>query len=220
MRLSEIFGNETLIPCNNSRFLNKPPLSEEVVKGKEQRAVQSEIQKRRWVRARSADQSSEEKVGQPTRQGVVDTLARVEQEADRRFTERSTTKYYQVLQRFRGEVLHGGYVGELPSMDKLAIRYGISRVTMKNVLKKLEREGLVSIRQGSGTFVNQRGIESLTSKEPGERLELLPTTFLEALERYRAFFADSNIDKIIKARMVTIIDAQIKLVTDAQRKDP
>ena len=42
----------------------------------------------------------------------------------------------------------------LPSEEKLSIMLGVSRVTLRSVLKELEMEGKVFSRHGSGTYVN------------------------------------------------------------------
>jgi len=44
----------------------------------------------------------------------------------------------------------------LPSEKELARQLGVSRTTVRTALAKLESEGLVTRRQGDGTFVNQR----------------------------------------------------------------
>lgn len=44
----------------------------------------------------------------------------------------------------------------LPTEAELAARYHMSRQTVRHALKVLEEEGLVSRRQGSGTFINGR----------------------------------------------------------------
>ena len=44
----------------------------------------------------------------------------------------------------------------LPSELELSARFGVSRMTVRQALGRLERQGLVTRRQGSGTFVNER----------------------------------------------------------------
>lgn len=43
----------------------------------------------------------------------------------------------------------------LPSERELALRIGVSRVTVRKALQQLVREGVLTARQGSGTFVAQ-----------------------------------------------------------------
>ncbi len=47
----------------------------------------------------------------------------------------------------------------LPSEKKLAEQLGVSRTTIRTALARLEAEGLVTRRQGDGTFVNQHAME-------------------------------------------------------------
>lgn len=42
--------------------------------------------------------------------------------------------------------------GMLPSEQALAVEHGVSRVTVRRALAELEKEGLISRRQGAGTF--------------------------------------------------------------------
>lgn len=75
-------------------------------------------------------------------------------------------KYQQLADVLRGElqriVRQGG--GKLPTESELSQRYRVSRQTVRHALKVLEAEGLVSRRQGSGTFINGRQ-EALNSKQ-------------------------------------------------------
>lgn len=44
---------------------------------------------------------------------------------------------------------------QLPPIKAWAVELGTTRATLSRVLKKLESEGLVTIRQGWGTFVSE-----------------------------------------------------------------
>jgi hypothetical protein len=48
----------------------------------------------------------------------------------------------------------------LPSQSELASRYGVTRETVKSALRVLDRERLIVSRQGSGSFVRDRGTTS------------------------------------------------------------
>jgi GntR family transcriptional regulator len=64
-----------------------------------------------------------------------------------------------VAQRIQ-ELISGGHLGEdgrLPTERELAVRFGVSRTTVRQVLDRLEHEGAVHRRRGrsGGTFVNR-----------------------------------------------------------------
>ncbi len=52
--------------------------------------------------------------------------------------------------------------GRLPSESELATEMGVSRATIRTALAKLGTEGLVSRKQGDGTYVNQRILDVQT----------------------------------------------------------
>lgn len=52
--------------------------------------------------------------------------------------------------------------GRLPSESELAVEMGVSRATIRTALVKLGAEGLVSRKQGDGTYVNQRILDVQT----------------------------------------------------------
>ncbi len=63
--------------------------------------------------------------------------------------------YYQLVERIRGQIRSGKLrEGEkLPSELALSERTGISRMTVRQALAYLAREGLLTVRPGVGTFV-------------------------------------------------------------------
>lgn len=62
-----------------------------------------------------------------------------------------------IAEKLKNDILKGKYKpGEkLPPHDELCEKWGVSRVTLREALKKLELFGLVEIYQGRGTFVIQ-----------------------------------------------------------------
>jgi len=65
-------------------------------------------------------------------------------------------------------------VGErLPTEEALCQRFGISRHTVRDALRKLREEGLVSSRQGAGTTVIRRGGQPLYVQSVSSVEELL-----------------------------------------------
>jgi len=49
--------------------------------------------------------------------------------------------------------------GRIPSESDLADELGVSRTTIRDALSRLENEGTVYRKQGSGTFVNEHGLQ-------------------------------------------------------------
>ncbi|MFT5481837.1 MAG: GntR family transcriptional regulator [Halieaceae bacterium] len=67
--------------------------------------------------------------------------------------------YAQLASALRGEIVGGVFpVGSLlPTEDKLAERFSVSRYTVREALRQLREDGLVSSRRGAGTIVVSPG---------------------------------------------------------------
>lgn len=67
----------------------------------------------------------------------------------------ATPLYVQVATALKEEIVDGLYpVGSLlPTEDKLCDRFGVSRYTVREALRLLREDGLVSSRRGAGTVV-------------------------------------------------------------------
>lgn len=63
--------------------------------------------------------------------------------------------YVQVSRALKEEIVAGAWpVGSLlPTEDELCARFSVSRYTVREALRRLREEGLVSSRQGAGTLV-------------------------------------------------------------------
>ncbi|MDR3517203.1 MAG: GntR family transcriptional regulator [Azospirillaceae bacterium] len=78
---------------------------------------------------------------------------------------------YLQLARHLRRLMQGGQldaVGALPGERDLAESFGVSRVTVRKALHELTNEGLLSQRQGAGTFINpaphvEQRLSTLTS---------------------------------------------------------
>ena len=77
--------------------------------------------------------------------------------------------YYQIELRLREAIEAGQYVPgqRLPTEKVLQQAYGVSRVTIRTALRRLEEDGLISTQRGRGTFVTQQAGE-------GHRIERNP----------------------------------------------
>lgn len=65
-----------------------------------------------------------------------------------------TSMYEQIAAQLREEVLGGAFdpSGKLPSEAELVTRFGVSRVTVRLALGRLEQENVVERKQGKGTY--------------------------------------------------------------------
>lgn len=63
--------------------------------------------------------------------------------------------YVQVMRALRDEIVSGVYPlgSRLPTEDKLCARFSVSRYTIREALRLLREDGLVSSRRGAGTVV-------------------------------------------------------------------
>ena len=74
-----------------------------------------------------------------------------------RFATEEIPLYYQLGTILREQILSGYYApGErLPTEADLVADYGVSRITVRQALKSLEKDGLIRRAAGRGTFVNE-----------------------------------------------------------------
>lgn len=72
-----------------------------------------------------------------------------------RFSHSPVPRYAQLADLMRQRIARGAWLqGErLPSLEELMAEFGVARVTVRQAVDLLAREGLVSPQQGRGTFV-------------------------------------------------------------------
>lgn len=110
--------------------------------------------------------------------------------------------YTQAIQALQELLERGHYKpGEmLPSEDVLAKQLGISRSTLREALGHIETHGLISRRQGIGTFV---GAPVKSGFMGG----------LERLESFRSLAAMAGMDTEVAERQVGVAPATVELAT-------
>jgi GntR family transcriptional regulator len=98
--------------------------------------------------------------------------------------------HHQIFLVMRDQILSGRYGAAelLPTEDDLSKLFGVSRITVRTALARLASSGLISRRQGVGTFVRQRAPQPIRVgiREQRARLEQLSqTTTLKLVEMDR-----------------------------------
>ncbi|GGB30778.1 UTRA domain-containing protein [Virgibacillus dakarensis] len=128
--------------------------------------------------------------------------------------------YLQVIDEVKRDIECGKYKEreKLPSEFQLSKQLGVSRATLREALRILEEENVVTRRHGVGTFVNPKpiyssGIEQLNSvtymikqagKTPGS--EYISTETIEPTEDDRSRFSSKEIRKLAKIERVRTAD--------------
>ena len=80
--------------------------------------------------------------------------------------ERKPSLTEQTKAHIKQRILNGDFEGErIPSETELAQELGVSRTTIRDALSRLENEGVVYRKQGSGTYVNPPGLQIKTRLE-------------------------------------------------------
>ncbi|SHF52927.1 GntR family transcriptional regulator [Ornithinibacillus halophilus] len=124
--------------------------------------------------------------------------------------------YLQVIDHIKRDIESGKYKEKqkLPSEFQLSKDLGVSRATLREALRILEEDNVVTRRHGVGTFVNQKpifssGIEELTSvtdmiknsgKLPGS--QFLSTEIISATDEDCTKFSPTKIHNLIKIERI------------------
>ena len=73
---------------------------------------------------------------------------------------RSPSLTDQVKTHIKEQIVNNEYEGDrIPAETDLANELGVSRTTVRDALSRLENEGVIFRKQGSGTFVNRPGLQ-------------------------------------------------------------
>jgi GntR family transcriptional regulator len=88
-------------------------------------------------------------------------------------------KYAQIADIFRQRIARGVWSRglRLPANEELAAEFGVSRVTIRQAVELLTRDGLVAAQQGRGTFI--------TGTVPQDRWLRVETTLTDLANVYR-----------------------------------
>lgn len=122
--------------------------------------------------------------------------------------------YYQIATDIRRRIASGEWnqTMRLPAEATLAQEYGVSRMTMRQALAELVKDGIVTRRRGSGTFINERppsaSVSSITLP--------LPVTLVRSL---RALGYTPGIE-VLQARVLPVPSPTIADALDIDVGEP
>jgi GntR family transcriptional regulator len=95
-----------------------------------------------------------------------------------------TPAYLQIVDQIKHHMATGRLQPgqQLPTIRQLAADLGVNRNTVARAYKELAREGVISTRQGRGTFVSERPNQLLLARMRREKLgAIFSKPFVEAL---------------------------------------
>src|SRR5687767_14508721 len=77
--------------------------------------------------------------------------------SEKRFVTDAVPLYYQLESVLREKISSGQFASQerIPTETELAVEYGVSRITVRQALSALEKDGLVRRKAGLGTFVSE-----------------------------------------------------------------
>lgn len=127
---------------------------------------------------------------------------------------------YQQIEEYLREVISSGKLkpnDQLPSENTLVTEFGVSRMTVRKALSRLEFEGLVVRQPGRGTFVAKQKIQQVISPIIGftEKMEqagrntatqILDTSVLEAINSVRLSLGLQEHAKVFKIQRLRLVD--------------
>lgn len=119
----------------------------------------------------------------------------------------------------------------LPSHTDLAAEFGVAPLTVRQVLSRLEEEGIVSRQQGRGTFVREKTIPAvLIAEDDPEMAALLsahvqragyrPLTASNPVDAMQFLQNDENISLIFSDVRMPDRDAGIEFIRNVRRRWP
>nr|WP_285844416.1 GntR family transcriptional regulator [Oceanobacillus profundus] len=128
--------------------------------------------------------------------------------------------YLQVIDEITKDIENGKYreKEKLPSEYQLSKQLGVSRATLREALRILEEDNVVTRRHGVGTFVNSKpifssGIEELSSvtqmiEQSGKIAgsQYLSTELIEATDEDKAKFSPGKVNTLAKIERVRTAD--------------
>jgi GntR family transcriptional regulator len=101
-------------------------------------------------------------------------------------------RYVELADRLRADILDGKYAQPdvFPTESELCVEHGVSRFTVREALRKLQSEGLIARRRGSGTVIQPAAARAGALHQPlsnvGEILQYARDTAVAFSHRGKA----------------------------------
>lgn len=131
-----------------------------------------------------------------------------------------------ITEKLESMILDGSWLAgeQLPSERELAVQFEVSRPSLREAIQNLQAKGLVTRKQGGGTFVSRElnsamtdPLLALVAQRPETQFDLLE--FRHALEGMAAYYAalrGQQEDHSALARALDKVNRTSTLNTDAQ----
>ncbi len=143
----------------------------------------------------------------------------------RPFVSSGVPLYYQLITILREKILSGGYQRseQMPPEATLAREFGVSRLTVREALRKLEQEQLIRRQRGRGTFVADElpeelpftgdmqmdgSIEALISMGQATSVRLLETQNATATPGEAAALGVAEASPVLRCRRLRLYEEQ------------
>ena len=105
--------------------------------------------------------------------------------------------YVQIKDTLRERILNGTYAphSQMPSEHELCALFGVSRITVRQALGDLQKEGLVFRLHGKGTFVSKpKAFQNVTSLQGfAEAMSSMGYEIVNQLRSFRIIKADRHV---------------------------
>ncbi|MEM5424561.1 MULTISPECIES: GntR family transcriptional regulator [Paraburkholderia] len=105
--------------------------------------------------------------------------------------------YVQIKDTLRERILNGTYAphSQMPSEHELCALFGVSRITVRQALGDLQKEGLVFRLHGKGTFVSRpKAFQNVTSLQGfAEAMSSMGYEIVNQLRSFRIIKADRHV---------------------------
>ncbi|MCY4385217.1 MAG: GntR family transcriptional regulator [Nitrospinae bacterium] len=137
--------------------------------------------------------------------------------AEKPFSNEFIPYYYQIANLLRGKIESGELIEgmKLPKELDLSKHFGVSRVTLRQALAILEKEGLVTRERRKGTFVNHGGLKSkmiqLTGAvweedAVGGDIRVISIEEMDASSRLQEFFGSDDGESLTRVQRLRMAE--------------